>query len=85
MPMMNHSVVVRDFKGNDALDEFSYFIVFYIASCPRFLVEMLPKFYFIFSVTPEFPPILYDLVLFRGSKIQGCYRMFVAKELDLSS
>ena len=41
---MNHSVVIRDFKGDDALDEFSYFIVFYIPSRPQFLTEMLQEF-----------------------------------------
>ena len=39
-----NSFMVRDFKGDDALDECSYFIVFYIPSCPRFLAEMLSKF-----------------------------------------
>ena len=32
------------FKGDDALDEFSYFIVLYIPSRPWFLAKMLPKF-----------------------------------------
>ena len=66
---MNHSVVIRDFKGDDALDEFSYFIVLYILSHPRFLAQMLPKFLLtflmfviilqiLFNVTSKFPPVL---------------------------
>ena len=58
---MNHSVVIRDFKGDDALDEFSYFIVPYIPSHPRFLEEMLPKFLLIFLkfITPIILQILF--------------------------
>ena len=33
---MNHSVVIRDFKGDYALDEFNYFIVLYVPSRPWF-------------------------------------------------
>ena len=47
---MNDSVMVQDLKGDDALNEFSYFTVFYIPSRPQFLVEMLLKFLFTFIV-----------------------------------
>ena len=80
---MNHFVVIRDFKGDDALDEFSYFIVHYIPSRPRFSTEMLPnflltflKFIIILQILfyPNFLPSFAILVPYKGSEIQGCYR-----------
>ena len=83
---MNHSVVIRDFKGDDALDEFSYFIMLYIPSHPRFFNRNAAEisthiflslllsylFYLKCNIRISFCHMRF-LVLYKRLEIQGCY------------